>query len=237
MSVAHFLRQRFPPDVVCPVSLWDELVALPSSQATSYAVYSGHFFGHLDRFLGKPTTKFTLLRDPVERTVSHFRHVRRDPRHPFYERCRAQTLLDFVTAPETRYMAQDLQARYLSTAGEDIRAVAQGFSSTELQEFRLQTSLEAWPLPHSRKLYKHGCAALNSFMFVGVSERFDEAMERLAQLLELPPHLPFAPQNKASSEDKPVELDSPTREAILAATAVDRALYERALEVQQRSEK
>ena len=66
-------------------------------------------------------------------------------------------------------------------------------------------------------------------MFVGVSERFDEEMERLAQLLEPPPHLPSAPQNNAFSEDEPVELDSPTREAILA-TAVDRALYWRALE-------
>jgi hypothetical protein len=69
---------------------------------------------------------------------------------------------------------------------------------------------------------------------VGVSERFDEAMERLAEILELPPHVPFAPQNTAS-EDEPVELDSQTRRAILAATAVDRALYKRAPAMQRRS--
>jgi hypothetical protein len=139
MSVYHFLHQRYPPELVCPESLWDELIAVACSRATSYTVYAGHFFGYLDRFLGKLTTKFTLLRDPVERTVSHFCHVRRDPRHPFHETCRSQTLLNFVFAPETQYMAQDFQARNLSTAGADIRAVAQGFSSTALQEFRLQT--------------------------------------------------------------------------------------------------
>jgi hypothetical protein len=164
--------------------------------------------------------------------VSHFRHVRRDPRHPSHQTCQAQTLLAFVSAPETRHMAQDFQARYLSTRGEDVRAIARGFSPTALQQLRLQTSLEARPLPDSRTLYKRACAALNSFAFVGVCERFDEAMERLTELLGVPPHTLFAPQNRAPA-DEPIEVDAETREAILAATAVDSALYERVLAMQE----
>ena len=223
--------RRFPPEVICPERLWDGLVSLPLAQAGSYSVYCGHFFGHLDRYLGKRTTKVTLLRNPVERTISHFAQVRRDEAHPFHERCRSQTLMEFVTMPETRHMVANFQARYLATWEENVATLAPRFSSCDLKRFRLQTYLETVSLPADAVLYNRARLALGGFAFVGTTERFDEAMHHVAEMLGLPSHTPFEPQN-ASAESDRSELDAATKDAMLGATVVDRALYDYAISLQ-----
>lgn len=226
VSVYQFLGERFTGEQICPAWLWDHLAVLPRAQAASYSVYRGHFLGYLDEFLQKATIKATLLRDPIERTVSHFAHVRRAAEHPFHHVVRSQTLLEFATSPETRHMVENFQARYLAAAGDDIMALARQFSSADLAAFKLQTYLETLPLPAVDTLYERAMAALRGFAFVGTTERFDEAMQQVAAMLALAPHTPFGRRNASADHERVERLDAGTRAAIEAATQIDRRLYE-----------
>jgi hypothetical protein len=228
LSVHRFLEQRFPPEVVCQELLWDGLVGLPVWKAVSYGVYRGHFLGYLDAFLAKPTLKLTLLREPTARTISHFLHVRRDGNHPLHEIVAAQSLRDFVTAPPTRHMAANFQARYLALAG-DVWPAARKFTVEERKAFKLQHHLETLPLPEPGVLYDRARSTLDGFAFVGTSDRFDDAMRQLAEVLNVPTHVPFAPQNVAPPSQV-LTLDPETASAIAAATEVDRELYRLAQE-------
>ncbi len=225
-STYQFLGDRFAAAAICPAGLWDQLVALPPDQAVSYGVYRGHFLGYLDGFLQKATIKITLLRELIERTISHFAEVRRTATHPYHPVVRSQTLLEFATSPETRHMVENFQARYLAASGDDIMALARQFSPADLAVFKLQTYLETLPLPPADTLYERARAALGGFAVVGTTKRFDETMQQVAAMLTLAPHRPFERRNASADRECVERLDGRTHEAIEAATRIDRRLYE-----------
>ena len=76
--------------------------------------FRGHFLTHLEPYLGRKLATFTMLRDPVERTISHYYHVRRDPDHPSHEDTSRMSLREFCVDPLTRHMVENFQAGYLA---------------------------------------------------------------------------------------------------------------------------
>jgi hypothetical protein len=71
-GVTVHAARRLPPGSICPAWLWDQLLALPFAELSRYCVFRGHFHGYLDRVLGRPLRTVTVLRDPIERTVSAY---------------------------------------------------------------------------------------------------------------------------------------------------------------------
>ena len=55
-----------------------------AARAPIFAVLmSGHFHVHLRPFVRRRLKRFTILRQPVVRTISHYPHVNRAPEHPW----------------------------------------------------------------------------------------------------------------------------------------------------------
>jgi hypothetical protein len=83
---ANFPAEQIYPDVGGPrhqEQYWkvEELRALPERRRREIRMYHGHFPFVIRDLVGASRT-LTLLRDPVERTISHVRHCRRHfPRH------------------------------------------------------------------------------------------------------------------------------------------------------------
>jgi hypothetical protein len=84
---------RFDPDNVDSVRI-DYLTALPQERRERIRVYTGHFPFVAAELLGIELVTLTILRDPVERTISYLKHCKR-----LHEQHRSMTLEQIYEDP------------------------------------------------------------------------------------------------------------------------------------------
>jgi hypothetical protein len=70
------LDRRFPGDTESYTSI-NDLLALPAERRDAIEVYTGHFPYMVRDMLNMELATFTILRDPVERTISLLKHFKR----------------------------------------------------------------------------------------------------------------------------------------------------------------
>src|SRR4030095_15973884 len=56
----------------------------------------GHLYFGAHAFLSQPCTYLTMLRDPVDRVISHYNYVRHQPSHYLYHEACRMSLRDYV---------------------------------------------------------------------------------------------------------------------------------------------
>lgn len=99
---------------VMPDHLWGALLVRPRSQLEQYDMFWGHFYRSLHSYLPFPVTPFVFLRNPIDRSISHYEHIRREPGHYFHDRVRRQgSFLAFLRDSVTRPMIRNFQVRAL----------------------------------------------------------------------------------------------------------------------------
>jgi hypothetical protein len=225
-SMATMLVSVFPAQEICPVAHWDKIVLLPRDDLNNYRLFIGHYASYLERFLKKRLNKIALLREPVDRTVSHFAFIQRDTTHPFYRKVQSQTLREFVEDPETRPNVENYQARYLADFGYDPSVIASTDFGSASHNFPLHMHIDELSMREDpTELRARAITALGEFMLIGVVEDFGVHMRRLADILGVefgpPVWANVSPQRPAS-----LDLDKLTLGAIHDATKIDRELYE-----------
>ncbi len=227
MSVWRFLEQAFPRAGICPWWLWDQLIAVPRSELSQWDIFRGHFLSHLEPYLGRQLLTFTMLRDPVERTISHYYHVRRAAEHPSHEHAQQMSLAEFCINPATRHMVENYQAAYLAKAPRDPAAVAQGLSPASLASFELQERLQyADQFDSAATLFERAKESLINFIAVGFADDFASSLVRISRSLNCHEPEPFEAQNVSPERPRVEELDNATLSLIREATDVDQHLYE-----------
>lgn len=222
-------------DSLCPrlrVGLWDQLIELERIGAPiSAPLVAGHFHMHLEPFLGQKRKRFTILRDPVARTISHYLHVKRAREHPYSEMVQSMSLLEFCTHPKTRHMVVNYQARFLVDFGIDPRVPGALCTQQELSSFQLQDLMDRLTLDAVPEdlLLSATEANLASFAAVGITEKFPEAMRQFATVFGREEgSAPYDERHNLAPEPLlETNLDAKTRLAILGAVQVDLALYRR----------
>ena len=109
----------------------------------------GHIGFSVHRYLPGPCTYVTMLREPIERIVSYYYYILRQPEHFLYEPVRRMTLKEFA-ASDVSHKIADGQTKYLC----DLDAKEATPQSLEMAKDHLA---------------KH-------FAVVGITERFDEGL-------------------------------------------------------------
>lgn len=226
-SVCRFLEQTFRSDQICPCGLWDQLITISRSELAQWQIFRGHFLSHLEPYLGRALRTFTMLRDPVERAISHYYHVRRAPEHPSHKYALRMSLAEFCIHPKTRHMVENYQAAYLAKTPCDPVIVAQGLFPEDLARFELQRRMEhPDDVPASEELFERAEARLARFTAVGITENFHNSLVQVSRALKCPAPKPFEPQN-TNPERAPVDnVDSATLALVRDLTRVDQRLYE-----------
>jgi hypothetical protein len=74
----------------------EELARLPAATLARYRAVMGHFCFGAHRFLPDSAPYVTMLREPVDRVISHYYFVRGQPDHYLYETARRLDLREFV---------------------------------------------------------------------------------------------------------------------------------------------
>lgn len=73
----YFLRE--------PDHLFGDFLSLSTGERARLRMLRGHMVFGMHEHLPQPATYFTLMRDPIERTISYFHHILRFPNHHAHE--------------------------------------------------------------------------------------------------------------------------------------------------------
>lgn len=229
MSTWQLLEWAYPASEICTGRMWEDIIHIPLPELRQYRAFRGHFLAYLEPHLDLPLRKFTILRDPVERTISHYLHARRSPEHPYHQDAATMSLAEFCRSPRTRHMVENYQAGYLYWPAADSPAtVASSMTSDDLAQYKLQLHLDPDParFPPPDALHQAAQARLDSFAAVGITEDLNHSLRLVAAALGLgvPPDFEKRNVGRQSRSD----LDPDTRRLIESRVEVDLALYDRA---------
>src|SRR3989442_9425283 len=117
-TLARILERQYGARAILRLyqsSYGQELAAIPATQLELLRVVMGNFSFEPHQFLAGPSRYITILREPIDRVISHYYFVRRDPTHYLYETSQRLSLRDFVVAcgrdepnnDQTRLLAGD----------------------------------------------------------------------------------------------------------------------------------
>ena len=177
------LDRRNASDVEAYMSI-DELLDLPRERKASIRAYTGHFPFMVRDQLGVDLATLTLLRDPVDRTISSLKHFKR-----LYERYRDLPLeAIYEDAFVFRHFVDNHQTKVFAvTAADRPKAIASRLTQAEMHAHLAGTGgdPDAGSLApsdtflvddHRLALAKGQLAEVD---VIGVSEQFGEFVEEL----------------------------------------------------------
>jgi hypothetical protein len=164
--------------------------ALPEEQRADHDVLTGHVHFGIHRWVPGPSTYMTMLRDPVDRVVSHYHFVLQRPEHYLHPIVTAKgyTLHDYVANRITIELDND-QTRYFLL--REHREIPFGAMTPGMLD-EAKGTLEAY------------------FPVVGLAERFDDSLVQM--------QCEFGWLD-VSYERRNVTRDRPSADQIPAATA------------------
>lgn len=183
---------------------WLDFPSIPEDERALYDALAGHVHFGVHRHLPDPSTYITMLRDPVDRVVSHYYFVLADPTHYLYPVVagRNYTLLEFALTRVTHELDND-QVRWL----------------TEPHHFDVEQVTRSL-LDEAKWNLEHGIACF------GLMERFDQSLRCFEAAFGWD-HRPVPEKKNVNRERPPLsEIDPAALEVIREANRFDVELYE-----------
>ena len=185
-TISGLLEDAYPADDVLRVYEAGHIGTRTRESLRGYRLYHGHFGRALDSVLDPGIPTVTLLRDPFEQTISHFRHALRH--HWAVEMGWSDRLLPLVlnwgfagltyhqTSPVNQVM-HNFQTRWLGVEIDFDRLPEPGGSLME------QLNVPEEALPEALEKAKR---RLDSMAVVGTVENIGGFVERVFDLIGLP---------------------------------------------------
>ncbi len=183
---------------------WLDFPGVDEEERASFDVLVGHVHYGVHRYLPEPATYMTMLRDPVDRVVSHYYYVLSDTTHYLHPIVaqRGYTLYEFAMTRVSHELDND-QVRWL----------------TEPHHFDIER-VDRSLLDEAKWNLEHGFAAF------GLMERFDESLRCLESAFGW--NRSPARERKNVNPDRPPlsEIDPAALEVIRQVNQFDVELYE-----------
>lgn len=133
----------------------NEFRGLPQEEKNNIYLLTGHFNFGLHKHFTEKYDYITMLRHPVERTVSFYNYVKRQKKHRLLDAVRGKSLIECITQVKD-FDVVNGQARKLSNTNDEDKMLDSALKNIE----------------------KH-------FKFVGIQEYFDESILLLNEKLDL----------------------------------------------------
>lgn len=217
------LDEKFDPDAICPARFWRQLLKIAKNSPDrfqQYRFFRGHFGYSIHKFIGKPPVHITVLRDPIERAVSHYEHIRREPRDRLHKIVTAHNMSfkDFIVHPETQLAITNLQTRSIAfdLGLEEIK---------QLDRFPARGILGTAPDISDDDLLQIAKDRLDQFAFIGLAERFQDSLLLLSYIFGWYPLVQSRELNKAPKKLRQDDLSPEIIDAVLTLNQLDSQLY------------
>ncbi|MGH9024725.1 MAG: sulfotransferase family 2 domain-containing protein [Acidimicrobiia bacterium] len=180
--------------------LVDYLLGLPAERRALIRAYTGHFPFVVTELLGEQFVTLTMLRDPVDRTLSYLKHCKR-----YHEHQRALDLEEIYEDPfYFSCFVHNHQAKLFSMTSDDPLESYMDVIDVDDQRLEIATT------------------NLEKVDVIGLSERSDEFVDEVARRFGL--RFRKLPNRRVSRESW--EVSSALRKRIADDNAADVAFYE-----------
>lgn len=222
-SFATVAQRAFAMERTCPAGLIPELLSLPAPRIKSYDYFRGHFglglLSLLPRAQAESLTIFTLMRDPVDRTISQINAHFRNPGTALHKAvvARRGDVTACLEEPEIAHMLADYQTRSLGLPLDLAALKIQGPPFRGLQELTAEAAREADP----EALLAQAKQTLDRCAMVGLAERFDESVRWLGHWLGVAHDGP-APRRNVSAFNPDTGKPNALSRADLSAATIHR---------------
>lgn len=227
-SLSHMLERWAQPARSQVHVHLDELLLLPRLQLANLAVVAGHIPYEALALMPSAFRTLTVLRDPVERTISHYRELRRS-RQAYAELGLDEFLYsDVFDVPSGNYQARQLAhsiglADAWFTYSPPDRNSAVGGDPADA--YPLQSLFDSTPLRYrDQELLDIAASNLASIDYVGITEDLDCLAGRIAPLFGAGET--SVPRLHVSETRGAEELTATQRRRVESRTEVDRELHQ-----------
>jgi hypothetical protein len=211
---------RSSPTDVTPYASIPKMLALSPERRARIRVYAGHLPYVASELLGFDVVRLTLLRDPVDRTVSMLKHVKR--LFARYTEHSLEAIYD-DDAVFRHYLDNSQTKVFALTAEERERALAATVPNADTAPLARSAPIEAGRFEQAK-------ANLAKVDVVGLNESYGEFLDELHTRFGWWPNgVREQARANVSSEDWPVSAE--LRARIAADLAVDMEFYEFAREL------
>ena len=216
VSIRHLLVRQYAnlPTFIRGAPEHRELPRMSRRDREAFRVVGGHFSFGLHLLFDSPSRYMAFLRDPVERTISHYSYIRWQPLHAWHDLINGAgiSLEQWVRRGEADAV-DNLQVRRLTVrSDDDVR-----FGETTRQM-----------LDEAKRVVEERIA------FLGITERYAESIGLFAEQLRWREPVEVERLNVSPNRVAAADLPATTREAILEHNALDMELYAFALGVFER---
>lgn len=226
-TMQSLLVQHFTPDEIASAWTLTTLLGLDRKQLSRKRLFQGHFFGALEQLISHQSFRFTILRDPVERALSHYGHVVRDNQHYLHRRAiELGSFEAYLDDPMTGMTVINFQSRMLALDC-DIEAIYRKLTDQEREGWQLERYIETTDFGlDGFILLEKAQERLVSFDVVGIAEKFEETVALLCHTLDWKFPDEIHARNVNSKRLLRTELAPSTLNHLTDLNAVDLALYE-----------
>lgn len=218
-SLVSYLDRQFAPEEICDAQLLPPLFALSHEALQACRFFKGHLWYGLPGYVGQPMRYITMLRDPVERTISWYAHVKRDANAHRHEQVVGEnwSLLDFVRDAATNWDMINAQTLFLAVDldYERLSRDPDGYGRDTVRDYASRMNDPA--------LLETAKQRLEDFAFVGVTEHMQQSLDLLAYTMGWQPAESLPLLNVSANRP---ELTPETLAAIQDITRLDQALYD-----------
>lgn len=207
LTVHEILDRQYPngrQEVVHTTDWSKKILLYSNAKKERLKVIKGHFLFGFQQQFGGNNACFTLLRNPMERTISGYKFILSYPEHPFHNELvsKKYSLIDFLEGKYVRNF-DNIHVRFL--CGD------QSIAFGDINEEHLNQAK---------------ANLLSKNMFFGITEQFDESMIYLKNVLGW--EMPFYRKiNEATNKSLTSQnIDEATTNAIFKTNQFDIQLYE-----------
>lgn len=225
-SLIVLLDRYFAADTIMPEQLWRQVKDLSAVRVQDYRLIRGHFGGGGASMLThRPLNKLTMLRDPVALSYSTYEFIKREKNTVVHDLVVGESLSfeDFLVHPDTRNLVSNRMVRYLSfDFSEDPSAQEVFLSPQTIADLQPLLSGNSQSLNDEQR-YQRAKAWLDSALWFGVLDRFDDAMRLLCHRMHWPP---MGASQKLNKHSKRPVISDLARQRVLENNQQDSRLYE-----------
>lgn len=190
-TLTNFLDKHYAKKDILPHKLWNQLLPTYKSEQfkknsnplKEFKLIRGHFGYGLHREIGARPQYITMLREPIDRTISQFYHFKRDPIFSWY---RADLVLPdesidmFFSDTRRAKLMCNIQTKYIA---KDIDFKKSALKANyDLAGFLFDSSKLLNIIDSDqRKMAEIAKNKLNNFLFTGIQDYFQESIILLSE--------------------------------------------------------
>jgi len=231
-SFIDVIDNYFPNESICKGHDWEQLLPNLSQDISKFKLIRGHFGYGIYHSLPKKPIYITMLRDPIDRTISDYQQSILTPdmgaETSYFKE---SVLLDLVTSKDKKWRFTNNQTKHI-VIDLDPSHLKNSTDKNEIDKFsRFLVPEFISPTIPDNKLLELAKKRLSKFAFVGITERFEESLFLLCYTFGWKP-VRYIPKLNVSLNKKTKDnISLTTLEAIKDCTKLDSQLYQFALEL------